>query len=194
MNNKKKTILISVLIVAQIFIISTMIYNYSVVAQSAESGKVRIVKGSVTSNVGRNKIELKYDDMEILTTVIPDEGKIKNGDSIYVTYRNNDLGYMELENYYSNKGDIPKKKQFLTGSVSGIDKVYTQDDVNYGGKTKYSISVSFPFRYVFVKSADLSKYEKILKGESTQMYSEIKIKDGDSVLTKIVVDGETIKR
>ncbi len=180
----KKYVLLSLFVIValvQLFIPAKMILDREKVLDSGKEFKFRTAPIDPVDPFRGKYITLRYDESVI--EVKPEEDWVR-GETIYVLLGTDADGYAKIESV--SKVSPPIGKDFLKAKVNFVEE-------SNPGK----VTIRYPFDRFYMEESKArdaeTAYQKAQTDTNRVMYALVSIKEGESVLKDVIIDGVPIK-
>jgi uncharacterized membrane-anchored protein len=167
---------------AQIYIPASMISEQEDILKTGQAFKFKTAPVDPNDPFRGKYITLNFDHNVFK---IRGSHPFTNGDEVFVHVEENQDGFMEIVNLYSEPpvGNIVFVK-------AKIGYITTNDDAS-------SLPIEYPFNRYYMEESKAPEAEKTYTKAQTDSgkiaYALVKIKDGDAVLEDVMIDGVSIK-
>ena len=181
MNNKKIVILVFILVaLVQIYVPAKIIIDRAIVLNSGKEFKFRTAPIDPSDPFRGKYIDLYFNDNSV---GIQNNKDWVNGETVFVLLATDSNGFAKLTSVSKNK---PSGAQDYLIAKAGY--------VNYNDS---KLAIEFPFDRFYMEEskafdAELA-YRRISRDTNQVAYAVVNIKNGESVLKDVMIDGISIK-
>lgn len=180
----KKHILLSVFVIValvQLFIPAKMILDREKVLDSGKEFKFRTAPIDPVDPFRGKYITLRYDDSRI--EVNPEEEWV-SGETIYVLLETGSDGYAKI-------GSVSKK-------IPSVEQDFLKAQVNFvENANPKKVIIKYPFDRYYMEESKTNDAERIYREAQIDtnqvMYALVSIKEGESVLKDVIINGVSLK-
>lgn len=180
--NSKKIILPAFILVAlvQIYIPAKIILDRNAVLNAGKEFKFKIAPIDPTDPFRGKYIDLNFNENMI---EIQNKENWSNGETLFILLKTDNNGFAKIESVSKTKP--LNSRDFLKAKVGYITYDHSK------------LSIEYPFERFYMdefkaKDAELT-YRRTLPDTSRTTYALVNIKDGESVLKDVMIDGVSIR-
>jgi len=182
MNNNRVLLVVFVLVaLAQLYIPAKMIWDKEEIIEIGQTYKFKTAPIDPTDPFRGKYITLSFIDTRFKVT---DGTKWTNGEEIYLSFNTDSLGYANIQsiskNPFDNNGNYLKAKVRYASSVE-----------------QTTLLIDYPFDRYYMEESKAYRaevmYRESQRDTSTTTYALVKIKNGESVLEDVMINGIPIR-
>lgn len=179
------------LIMVQALLLGVIIFDHHNVRKEGVQTLVAVdVQHPVTEG---SSTSLNFNCKGLYVQTLTLEEKMKVGARVFVTYREQEDGTIQLEKYYFSRQQVPEGQSYLEAQVGSIETVTTDDPSKWstGGKSsQYLVHMYFNFSRMYLAPVMQERLIQQLSQPHESIQLQVTVWQGKSILNGIYIDGQ----